>query len=339
MNVGEYQAVTFVDLGLLAVGRLHTPYGSVLTQHTTPIKPVRVLLIHMYESVLIPTDGSDGTAAAVREGIELAHRYGSTIHALSVIELAYTEESVADAGVWESVFETRKRECEAAVVEVDAAVASAGHELSVTTAIRQGYPATEIVAYADQHDVDCIVMGTHGRTGMRRYLLGSVTSSVVRRATRPVVTVQLTDPSVSASHNAILVATDGSAGSQPAVEGAIDLARHYNATLHVLSVVETKFASRAPIRRALETEANEAITSVVEQTPATLDTETHCYTGVVHEAIAEAIENNDIGMLVLGTHGREGLDRLLLGSVAERMIRTAAIPVMIVPSPDVDPES
>ncbi len=293
----------------------------------------------MYESVLIPTDGSDGTAAAVREGIELAHRYGATIHALSVIELAYTEESVADAGVWESVFATRKKECEAAVEAVDEAVASADHELSVTTTIRQGYPATEIIAYADQHDVDCIVMGTHGRTGVRRYLLGSVTSSVVRRSTRPVMTVQLTDPPAPASHDAILIATDGSAGSQSAVAEAIDLARQYDATLHILSVVETKFATRAPIRSALETEANEAITAVVEQTPADLDTETHCFTGVVHEAIAETIANTDAGLLVLGTHGRRGLDRLLLGSVAERMIRTADIPVLIVPSPAVDQDS
>ncbi|WP_435346284.1 universal stress protein [Haloarchaeobius sp. HRN-SO-5] len=137
----------------------------------------------MYEHVLFPTDGSDATRRALRHALDIADTYGATLHVLSVVsEDAYRTEEGDEAAT-----ETANR-----TVETVARLAG-DDDVDVTTEVRHGVPQEEILDYADEHDVDMIVMGTHGRTGVGRTLVGSVTERVVRRATVPVVTVRMTD--------------------------------------------------------------------------------------------------------------------------------------------------
>lgn len=136
----------------------------------------------MYEDVLIPTDGSDGTRRSITHGLTIAERFGATIHALSVVPegpLGTLQNDAATPAAYR------------AVERVEAEADRAG--VAVETAVERGVPHEEILAYADEHDVDMIVMGTQGRTGLDRVLVGSVTERVVRMADIPVVTVRLTD--------------------------------------------------------------------------------------------------------------------------------------------------
>lgn len=140
-----------------------------------------------YETILIPTDGSEAVDGAVDRALELAETYGATVHALYVVRPVYTVEEGA-----ERVYAALEEAGEHATAEVAERAADAGIE--ATTAIRHGPPHREILAYADGHDVDLIAMGTHGRTGLGRYLLGSVTEKVVRLADVPVLTVRAAGP-------------------------------------------------------------------------------------------------------------------------------------------------
>ncbi|MFA9415529.1 universal stress protein [Natrinema sp. HArc-T2] len=136
----------------------------------------------MYQDILVPTDGSDGTRQSLTHGLTLAERFDATIHALSVVPEGPLGTLQSDEG---------HRVAERAVERVEVEATREG--VDVVTAVEQGVPHEVILAYADDHDIDMIIMGTQGRTGLDRVLVGSVAERVVRMADIPVVTVRLND--------------------------------------------------------------------------------------------------------------------------------------------------
>lgn len=140
--------------------------------------------VAMYENVLIPTDGSEGADRAVEQGLELAETYGATVHALYVVEPV----AAANYGT-NQVYEALREEGEKATGRIAERADDRG--LSVETDVRTGVPHREILDYVDENGIDLVVMGTHGRTGFDRYLLGSVTEKVVRLSDVPVLTVSM----------------------------------------------------------------------------------------------------------------------------------------------------
>ena len=136
----------------------------------------------MYQDVLIPTDGSDGTRQSITHGLTIADRFDATIHALSIVPEGPLGTLQSDAAT---------PAAHRAVDRIEAEASRDGAE--AVTAVEQGVPHEEIIEYADDHDIDMIIMGTQGRTGLDRLLVGSVTERVVRMADVPVVTVRLTD--------------------------------------------------------------------------------------------------------------------------------------------------
>ena len=138
----------------------------------------------MYERILHPTDGSEGSAAAADHAIDLAKQYDATLHSVYAVNANVGPE----AGVV-GVFEALEEAGHEAIDAFEARAAAAGIE-SVEGAVVDGRPLQAILDYVDDHDVDLVVMGTHGRTGLDRYLLGSVAEKVVRRCPVPVLTVR-----------------------------------------------------------------------------------------------------------------------------------------------------
>lgn len=145
----------------------------------------------MYDTILIPTDGSEGAEAAIEEGIGLARVTGATIHALSVVNDRHYG-TIPDAE-WVGINDALTTESKRAVQTVTARADRAGVE--AVTDVKEGKPANRILEYADAEDVDCIVMGTHGRSGLDRLLLGSVAQRVVRHTNVPVHIVRVEDES------------------------------------------------------------------------------------------------------------------------------------------------
>ncbi|WIV68327.1 universal stress protein [Natrialbaceae archaeon AArc-T1-2] len=142
----------------------------------------------MYEHVLVPTDGSEPADRAVDQAVELAARFDATLHALFVVDVdERTPLSISS----EPVVEGLRTEGEKITQE---AVDRAPDDLETVTAVEQGEADETILAYAGDHDVDAIVMGTHGRRGLDRFLLGSVTESVLRNADCSVLVSRSTGP-------------------------------------------------------------------------------------------------------------------------------------------------
>ncbi len=182
-------------------------------------------------------------------------------------------------------------------------------------------------------------MGAHGRTGIERYLLGSITAKVVRLSDVPVLTVRAEpDGTVTYPFADILIPTDGSEQAAAAIDVGVDITSNYDARLHALSVVEpiamgVDFQS-ADVFELLEEAAQSAVESVENNAAqASLSgIETAVKFGYPYREIHSYVDANDIDLIVMGTHGRSGLERYLLGSVTEKIVRTAAVPVLTVRS-------
>jgi nucleotide-binding universal stress UspA family protein len=143
-------------------------------------------------------------------------------------------------------------------------------------------------------------------------------------------------------YRSILVATDGSPCSEVAGEHAVDLAGQYDATLHVLSVVEVDVSFSETITQQmledLEKRGRKAVDAIADRARdrGVADVDASVVRGTPHKTILDYAHEHDVDLVVVGTHGRRGLNRLLLGSVAERVLRTADLPVLVVREKEVD---
>lgn len=144
----------------------------------------------MYDEILVPTDGSDAATRALDHALDIAGQYDARIHALYVVDAnAY---STLEAGT-DVVISALEEEGNEAIDAVADRAAAAGVE--TVTEVTTGTVHRTIIEYAADHDIDLIVMGTHGRRGLDRYLLGSVTEKVVRASDVPVLTIRAAEKS------------------------------------------------------------------------------------------------------------------------------------------------
>lgn len=142
----------------------------------------------MYDEILVPTDGSPAAEAAIDHALDLASTYGARLHALYVIDA--TAFSSVETGA-ELIGEALEEEGRTAVGRVRDAASTEG--LEAVTSVVSGSAYRTILDYAGENGIDLVVMGTHGRRGVERFLLGSVTERVVRNADIPVMTVRMPD--------------------------------------------------------------------------------------------------------------------------------------------------
>ena len=139
----------------------------------------------MYDRILVPTDGSDQSERAFEQALDLALTYDAELHLLNVVDVSSLAGEFDSVAVVDSLEESGRKMTHRLRDRAE----EAGVE-TVETLVREGVPYSTILDYADDNDVDLVVMGTHGRTGLDRYLLGSVTERVVRKSDVPVLTVR-----------------------------------------------------------------------------------------------------------------------------------------------------
>lgn len=141
----------------------------------------------MYKNVLIPTDGSDTAEMAVKQGIELAEAVGAKVYGLYVIDIS-TFIGVPTEAVWESIKNLLEEEGKTALGIIEKMAEEGGVEYEMI--LNEGSPYKNIIQTAEEKKIDLIVMGTAGRVGFDRFLLGSVAEKVVRTAPCPVLVVR-----------------------------------------------------------------------------------------------------------------------------------------------------
>lgn len=286
----------------------------------------------MYDRILFPTDGSEGANAVFGRVLDIAETHGATLHILNVADT--THDSVTR--IEGEMIDVLEREGERIVDE--ATDRADERNVATVTEVLQGEVPETITGYAEEYGIDLVAVPTRGRTGVERVLLGSVTENVIRRATVPVLTLRPGDENHQYPYRGVLVPTDGSECATVALERGVDVAKTYGATLHLLSVadvVSSGFDLRSELRAdALEGQANQVIDEareVAERASVGSIVGTIEHGASIHGSIQSYIDEHDVDIVVMGTHGRTGVDRYLLGSVAEKTVRTAPVPVLTVP--------
>ena len=285
----------------------------------------------MYDTILFPFDGSEGAAEALYHAGELAHWADATVRVLYVADT--TRDSVTVVGG--SVVDALMREGESVVAEAAETLETLG--VSHETDVVQGNPARTIAEYAEQYDHDLVVMPTHGRRGLSRYLIGSVSEKVVRLSSVPVLSVHMdSDERLVFPYEEILLPTDGSPAATRAAEHLLELAAALDATVHVMFVVEVPGGEASTESAVYDEKTEQTATEAVNVVASAAKdrgverTITRVKRGRPAEEIIEYLGANEIHAVGMGTTGRRGTERILLGSVAEKTVRSAPVPVLTV---------
>lgn len=289
----------------------------------------------MFTRILVPIDFSAPSDAALAYARRLAGTRDTALHLLHVAGATFLRAVTADP-----------RDRDTAVLNrLDTLLSDEDRRrFRVLAAVEHSdEPADEIVRYARLEGIDLIVMGTHGHTGVAHILLGSVAEKVVRVAPCPVLTLRPAPASIGATQlgpTRILAPTDFSPPSDRALEYARRLAAQYGAALHVLHVLDdvvdaASFGSEVFVPDSPEVRAarlKEAQDKLAHRRGSGDHERPHATTEVVVGSSARTISryaaDNNFDLIVMGTHGRTGIAHLVMGSVAEQVVRTAPCPVL-----------
>ena len=291
--------------------------------------------MRVLQRILIATDFSPQAERATRVGTELALRYGAEVRLVSALEPPPLYQRLATP-VQTHLVPTdellRKMHEQLEVAAGD----GRRQGLVVTVDARLGKPFVEIIIAARERGSDLIVVGTKATHGAARLFLGSTAERVVRKAPLPVLVVKTELPSPP---RAILLPVDFSAGSRRAVEEGLALARRWNARAVLLHVIE-------PITQTVVWPADPGTVPIFPIEPAALEEEwtqflqpfdlsgidwmQHTLQGHAADSIVAASVETEADLVVIGTHGYGGLMHMLLGSVAEHVVRDAPCSVMTI---------
>lgn len=296
--------------------------------------------LEMYEQIVIAVDGSDEAKRAAQRGLQLAQDFDANVAVLSVVEqkaLQLTETSDEKA-------QLRERG-EMALTEIEGLASQYGQ--TVSTKLLEGKPAVRISEYADEQNADLIVVGRQGLTGLGRRLLGGVTERILHRSNVPVLVISGEDneDEIEADYSRVLITTDGSENAEVAIPHGTIIAQRYGSDVHVLNVVDLQAAGGAFNAGGLEKEflerldargqdAVDSVANTIEESASDLTVETAVERTASFDGAAagvrEYVEENEIDLVIMGSHGRSNLKRQLLGSVASTVLRTVDVPVLVV---------
>lgn len=295
--------------------------------------------------VLCAVDFSEHSRRALDHAVAIARWYEASVTALYVYSLAPVAAVGPGALAFEPIVltEVDRRRLRADVQAFAAGESAPG--VTLHAAIREGFPATEIVAHAESMPADLLVLGTHGRSGLERLFLGSVAERVLRHAPCPVLTVPAQQPDAVPGtfpvFKTIVCPIDFSPASLLALEHALSLAREADANLTILHVASlaiepTTFEATAAMTIAEYRRRTEVDIEARLQAAVPADAGTYCRvdTLMVHgtpgPAVVRVALERRADLVVMGVHGRGAVDLALFGSTTQHVVRAAHCPVLTI---------
>lgn len=289
------------------------------------------------EQILVPTDFSENAQHAVDYAIELGKRCSAKLHLLHtpviptylLMDLSYSPGPEAVTRILNDSQETLDKQAQR--------IADAGVEHF--TAIREGTVHEVIRDYAKEHGVDLVVVGTHGRTGVSKLMYGSVTERVIKTVHTPILVVP---PQGGQTPSSIVVSYDFSGPSKRAAEVGSALHAVFGGPLHLVhsyldvwgeytdrgavvgeAAEKRREALRLGLQEMLESDAKQVFT----EGPGPL--ETHLVTGDPADSILQVAKDVGGTLICAGTTGKTGIERLLIGSVARRLLQDSPVPLLL----------
>jgi nucleotide-binding universal stress UspA family protein len=296
---------------------------------------------HM-QTILVPLDGSPFSEHALPAAMTLARRSGATLVLAHVHQIAVPAIAMAGEVTFDTTLDSFMRNEERGYLEGVFGRVSAIHTGTVRCDLLEAPVAAALIDHVQATRADLVVMSTHGRGGMARAWLGSVTDRMIRQSPAPVLVIHPLDETVDLAAEPplqhIVIPLDGSPEAETAVDVARSIGTLTNAHYTLIQVLEPAVHTFAldgvrhdpePIEGAWE-QAQAYLNTIAAPLRAagcTVDIQTP-----LGQPVAELllfIEQNPVDVVALTTHGRAGVARMLLGSVADKLVRGARVPVLI----------
>ena len=290
----------------------------------------------MYKRILVPFDDSEGSRKALETAVELTRARSGTIRLVHYLDdVTYPDAYGYSVPIIETVHQAALDMLEAVTSRTKAMGATVENHLLLGAGKRLGQCVAE---EARAWEADLVVLGSHGRKGFERVLLGSGAEQIVRESPVAALVVR---GSVALPLTRILVGVDGSESARHALTAALQLARDgggsvclvrcldnlkYLGAYEYVSTILKQVSDEAAQALALDADIARAA-GVKTETCMVADTEG------LGAAIAQQARDWNADLVVIGTHGRRGVRRALLGSGAEQIIREAPVSVLVIPSP------
>jgi nucleotide-binding universal stress UspA family protein len=285
-----------------------------------------------FKEILCPVDFSRSSSRAFDYALKLAKNYGATVHLVHVVEpvaSAGYDVPVAYADVTADLQDASKRQLQKLKTRAEKA------GVKVTTRVQLGDVDMGFLSAIKKESADLVVMGTHGRRGFERLILGSETERMIRRCPVPLMVVHAREKhgAEPAKIRRILLTTDFSSGTSDAVQSALSIAKGAGAKLTMLHVVpdivvEAGDRYREPLIRGIANELESLIPAEARKW-----SEARVELGLPAEVIPQILTSGKFDLLVMNIHGKNTRERTFIGSTAERTLREVAgfCPVLLIP--------
>lgn len=282
---------------------------------------------------------SPETRAAINQALELAGHSGGSVTFCTVLEISPQTATLIQRDSLNLLKTVEDLASEVLDAEVSAAMARG---IAADMSVRSGSVSEELAKHSSEHHDDLVVIGTRCRGATTRLLFGSTAQKVIRSVQCPVWIVK---PEETREIREIAVATDLSDSALSVLHAAINAARALNARLYVLHVLQQDQVSYlliagvseeeiARFQQARRSEAEEKLHSQLSRTDyRTLQhgVKIEIVAGSPDRTISEFVAANEVDLLVIGTHGRQGVEGLLMGNTAERILPTLHASLLAVP--------
>jgi nucleotide-binding universal stress UspA family protein len=285
----------------------------------------------MFSKILVPTDFSEPAALALRHACALAKRDAARLELFTSVFVPAVWLAQGAAPIPDDYIEHAARRAGEDLEALAEALRAEG--ISVRCRVSREPPARAICLAAEEDAADLVVMGTHGRTGIAHAALGSVAERTLRHCPCPVMSIRGDGPEPGPIRT-ILVATDFSTEARAALDWAGELAGAHSADLVIAHAVPMPFgvgmdevAVPDPAQSAAETAAREKLTGLGDEFRSIVS-ELVVDSGPPDRIVLAAAQRFRCDLIVVGTRGRSGLSHVLLGSTAERIVRTSPVPVV-----------
>ncbi|MEE4310472.1 MAG: universal stress protein [candidate division KSB1 bacterium] len=286
--------------------------------------------------ILCPLDFSKCSDNALKNALVIAEKYDAELHLFHAI-LMFEDEAYQNDDRVPDFKQSYDILSEISDAKLSALVKEKSGNIRMKSVSRRGFSASEeILEYAREEDIDLIVVGTHGKSTIRHFLLGSVAEKILRLAQCPVMTVR-EDTETLGTHNHILIPIDFSEYSNKALAYGLEVASMYGLRVTLMHVIERvnhpSFygASILEITSRLKKQSLEVMSEIRAKAGfEDVETDYVVKEGKPAHQIVEYAMANTFDLLVIATHGLTGIEHFLMGSTTEKVIQNINVPVLVV---------
>jgi nucleotide-binding universal stress UspA family protein len=294
--------------------------------------------------IVVPLDGSELSERAIPYALLFAKTFGGRVLLATVWEGAEEALTHVLPAVSEDIFKEGERFYEKYLAKTAEKYAIEG--VKIDAEVFAGNAAETLLKLVEDRHADVLALATHGRSGVGRWWFGSVSGEVIHRATVPRLVVGpkvLSQPARAIKVDGVLVPLDGSKLAESALEHGVRIAKQFGAALHLAQVIsptsqtflfDMPSVATLDIQGQIEQGVNEYLHKTGQRLAAQAQVKTCVLRGPPADALADYVEAQGIDLVVMASHGRGGLARVALGSIADRMLQSDAPVYLVKPVED-----